>query len=101
MDPVDHEPGPRTVQADDFETAPLELLTAAEAQRLLRVSSSWVYLAAKDGRIPSVRLGGPGGPLRFVRSDLLAHIEAARREWRPSERPSETLRRVGSDRRAG
>jgi len=38
----------------------LELLTPTEAQRLLLVSRSWLYEAAEDGRIPSIRLGGPG-----------------------------------------
>jgi hypothetical protein len=56
----------------------LELLTPTEAQRLLRVSRSWLYSAAKDGRIPSIGLGGSDGPLRFVKGDLLRQIDAAR-----------------------
>jgi excisionase family DNA binding protein len=51
---------------------PPELLTPTEAQHLLRVSRSWLYGAAKDGRIPSIRLGGPDGPLRFVTQDLIS-----------------------------
>jgi excisionase family DNA binding protein len=72
--------------------ADVELLTATEAMRLLRVSRSWLYDAAKDGRIPAIRLGGPDGPLRFVRADLLDHIERARRAWRPNASPAAALR---------
>ena len=53
-----------------------ELLTPTEAQHLLRVSRSWLYGAAKDGRIPSIRLGGPDGPLRFVKEDLARDARA-------------------------
>jgi excisionase family DNA binding protein len=73
----------------------LQLLTVAEACQLLKVSSSWVYAAAKDGRIPSLRVGGPDGPLRFVRADLIAHIEEARALRRPGGRPGAALREVG------
>src|SRR3954469_10747570 len=44
-----------------------ELLTRTEAMQLLRVSPSWLYDAAKDGWIPSIRPGGADGPVRFVR----------------------------------
>ena len=74
----------------------LELLTPTEAQRLLRVSRSWLYSAAKDGRIPSIRLGCADGPLRFVKGDLLRQIDAARAAWRPGDTSAETLRRVGA-----
>lgn len=47
-----------------------DLLKPTEVAKLLAVSRSWLYAAAADGRIPSVRLGGPEGPLRFVQSDL-------------------------------
>ena len=73
----------------------LQLLTPGEAMALLRVSRSWLYAAAKDGRIPSVRLGGADGPLRFVRGDLLAHIESARALWQPGDSPAATLHRPG------
>ena len=72
----------------------LELLTPTEAGRLLRVSRSWLYGAAKDGRIPAIRLGGPAGPLRFIRCDLLAHIEATRAQWRPGASSADALRRA-------
>jgi predicted DNA-binding transcriptional regulator AlpA len=42
-----------------------DLLTANQVRELLHVSRSWVYVAAKSGRIPCVRLGGPDGPVRF------------------------------------
>lgn len=77
----------------DADDAP-ELLTPTEAQHLLRVSRSWLYGAAKDGRIPSIRLGGPDGPLRFVREDLVSQINAARAAWRPGGTSAEALRRA-------
>ena len=85
----------------ELDDAP-ELLTPTEAQRLLRVSRSWLYGAAKDGRIPSIRLGGPDGPLRFVRQDLISRINAARAAWRPGDTSAEALRRAtaGPDRYA-
>ena len=60
------------------------LMKVPEAQRMLNVSRGWLYEAAKAGRIPHVRLGGPDGPLRFVRSDLEEYIDDARRGWRPN-----------------
>ena len=59
------------------------LLKPAEVCRLLAVSRTWVYAAAADGRIPSIRLGGPDGPLRFVRADVEQWLQAARAEWTP------------------
>ena len=50
---------------------------------MLGVSRSWLYAAAADGRIPSVRLGGPQGPLRFVAGDIEAWLEQARAGWQP------------------
>ena len=43
------------------------LLTPREAAELLSVPASWVYTAARDGRLPCVRLGRH---LRFVREQL-------------------------------
>jgi excisionase family DNA binding protein len=71
-----------------------ELLTPAEAMRLLRVSRSWLYEAARDGRIPSIRVGGQDGPVRFVKGDLLAHIDTARAAWRPGDSGAAALRRI-------
>ena len=50
---------------------------------MLGVSRSWLYDAAKDGRVPSIRLGGPDGPVRFVERDLVEWLERARAGWLP------------------
>lgn len=55
--------------------------TALAAQ--LGVSRTWIYDAARNGRNPSVRIGGPDGPLRFVPEDIEAWIDAARAAWSP------------------
>ncbi|MGA9315423.1 MAG: helix-turn-helix domain-containing protein [Solirubrobacteraceae bacterium] len=49
----------------------------------LGVSRSWLYDAAKTGRIPSIRIGGEDGPLRFVSEDIDRWIDDARNAWRP------------------
>ena len=59
------------------------LLSPAEVCQLLSVSRTWVYAAAADGRIPSIRLGGPDGPLRFVESDLEEWLTGTRASWTP------------------
>ena len=55
-----------------------QLLRPAEVIDLLGVSRSWLYDAAKAGRIPCVRLGGPDGPVRFRARELEAWIEGSR-----------------------
>jgi hypothetical protein len=55
-----------------------ELLRPAEVLRILKVSKTWLYDAAKDGRIACVRLGGPDGPLRFERAVIEALIRDSR-----------------------
>jgi excisionase family DNA binding protein len=47
-----------------------QLLKPEEVRQFLNVSRAWLYRAASEGRIPCVRLGGPGGPLRFERSAI-------------------------------
>jgi excisionase family DNA binding protein len=42
------------------------LLKPSEVAALLAVSRTWVYEAAKTGRIPCLRIGGPDGRLRFI-----------------------------------
>jgi excisionase family DNA binding protein len=59
------------------------LMKPAEVAALLRVSRSWVYSAAAEGRLPALRLGGPDVPLRFVRADVEAWLDKARRDWTP------------------
>ncbi len=49
-----------------------------DVARHLGVSRSWLYDAAKAGRIPSIRIGGEAGPLRFVPEDIERWIEDAR-----------------------
>jgi excisionase family DNA binding protein len=71
---------PRSVVSDTPEpdTAATDLLKPADVARRLKVSRSWVYDAAADRRLPSIRLGAPDGPLRFVPADLEQWIEDAR-----------------------
>lgn len=57
-----------------------ELLKPAEVATRLRVSRTWLYDAAKTGRIPSIRIGGEDGPLRFVPDDIQRWINDARAE---------------------
>lgn len=47
-----------------------QLLRPSEVCKILNVSRSWLYEAAREGRIPSVRLGGPDGPLRIPQDEL-------------------------------
>jgi excisionase family DNA binding protein len=70
------------------------LLKSAEVAERLSVSRSWVYSAASDGRLPSIRLGGPDGPLRFVPDEVEAWIDRARRSWRPRDSGPEAMRRA-------
>ena len=64
----------------------VSLLKPTDVARQLNVSRAWVYEAAKDGRIPSVRIGGSDGPLRFVPEDLEHWIQEARAGWAPGRR---------------
>jgi excisionase family DNA binding protein len=70
------------------------LLRPTDVARMLGVSRSWLYEAAKDGRIPCVRLGGDDGPLRFVESDLAAWLERARSSWLPADGGARTVGRT-------
>jgi excisionase family DNA binding protein len=70
------------------------LLKPTEVARRLGVSRTWLYAPAKDGRIPSVRIGGPDGPLPFVPEDLEAWLDEARAAWRPGDTSAATLRRM-------
>lgn len=60
------------------------LLKPTDLAQQLGVSRAWVYDRAKAGTIPSVRIGGPDGPLRFVPEDIDAWIEEARAGWTPA-----------------
>ncbi len=61
----------------------LGVLKANDVAQRLAVSRAWVYEAAKTGRIPSVRIGGEDGPLRFVPEDIDQWLTEARAEWSP------------------
>ena len=67
-----------------------QLLRPAEVIDLLGVSRSWLYDAAKAGRIPCVRLGGPDGPVRFRARELEAWIEGSRVVPSESRPPAQT-----------
>jgi excisionase family DNA binding protein len=61
---------------------------ARKLSRKLSVSRAWVYEAARTGRIPSVRLGGEDGPLRFIEADIDQWLAEARAAWHPGRRAS-------------
>ena len=82
------------IPIDDDSHAGQPLIRPSELMQRLGVSRSWLYQAAKDGRIPSVRLGGPDGPVRFVADDIEAWIENARAGWRPTDSAARALRRT-------
>ncbi|MEA2372167.1 MAG: Helix-turn-helix domain [Solirubrobacteraceae bacterium] len=71
----------------------------SEVARRLRVSRTWLYDAAKHGRIPCVRIGGPDGPLRFIAEDIDRWINAARAGWRPTDTARATLQRAATRQR--
>ena len=71
-----------------------DLMRPADVARKLGVSRTWLYDAARQGRIPSVRIGGPEGPVRFVERDLDEWLNAARAMWRPADSGATALRRV-------
>lgn len=80
------------------------LLKPSQLAAQLGVSRSWLYDAAKAGRIPSIRVGGDEGPLRFVAEDIRRWIDDARAAWRPGQ-PTVPTRRLeparASSRHAG
>jgi excisionase family DNA binding protein len=83
----------------------LRLLKPSDVAHQLGVSRTWVYDAAKRGRIPSVRIGGEDGPLRFVPEDLEEWIEQARASPTPKittrPRPKANSFRAGRSRSPG
>ena len=74
------------------------LLTPSEVALRLGVSRSWLYAAAKQGRIPCVRLGGDDGPVRFLEAELAAWLRRARPERPPGGRSSDNTSRVPTNR---
>ncbi len=76
------------------------LLRPNDVACLLAVSRAWVYEAARTGRIPSFRLGGEDGPLRFVAEDIERWLAEAREGWLPrrhDRRRSETAEEHSED----
>jgi len=71
-------------QADRF------LMRPSEVAARLSVSRTWVYNAAQSGRIPSIRIGGQDGPLRFIPEDVDSWLQEARGRWRPGRGPVAT-----------
>ena len=61
----------------------LTLLKPTDVAAQLGVSRSWLYEAAKSGRIPSIRIGREDGPLRFVPEDIQNWLDDARANWTP------------------
>jgi excisionase family DNA binding protein len=61
----------------------VNLLKPTDVARQLTVSRAWVYEATKDGRVPSVRIGGSDGPLRLVPEDLDRWMQEAREGLTP------------------
>jgi excisionase family DNA binding protein len=60
-----------------------DLIRPGEVAKELAVSRTWVYDAANAGRIPSIRIGGEEGPLRFVPEDIDRWVDEARKAWKP------------------
>jgi excisionase family DNA binding protein len=78
----------------------LTLLKPTDVAEQLGVSRSWLYEAAKSGRIPSIRIGGEDGPLRFVPEDIQNWLDDARANWTPGRstrtiRPAAELKSTG------
>lgn len=73
--------GPRSIL--DVPPESTILLKPSEVAAKLAVSRTWVYEAARTGRLPSIRIGGPDGPLRFVPQDLDRWLDEARSNWVP------------------
>ena len=86
-DPLDGSP-------QDSDPSRIQLMKPGDVAERLRVSRSWVYAAAADGRLPAIRLGGSDGPLRFIEADVEEWLERARAGWQPADRGSDTMRRA-------
>jgi hypothetical protein len=60
-----------------------------------------MYDAANRGRIPSIRIGGEDGPLRFVAEDVERWLDEARAAWRPGGASVATAVAAGNGAEAG
>lgn len=83
-----------------FDADSSALMRPNDVARMLAVSRAWVYEAARAGRIPSIRIGGEDGPLRFVPEDIERRLAEQRAQWTPGirseRRRSEPKPRQGS-----
>jgi predicted DNA-binding transcriptional regulator AlpA len=70
-----------------------DLMKPTDVATQLGVSRAWLYEAAKLGRVPSIRVGGPDGPVRFVPEDIESWIDEARAAWLPGRASVPTRRR--------
>jgi excisionase family DNA binding protein len=77
------------------EVAHTGLLKPSAVAARLAVSRTWLYDAAKAGRIPAIRVGGANGPLRFVPEDVELWLAEARAGWLPGRGPVATRGRTG------
>lgn len=68
------------------------LTRPSDLARELCVSRTWVYEAAREGRIPSIRIGGKDGPLRFAPEDVERWLDVAREGWAPGRGSAATAR---------
>jgi excisionase family DNA binding protein len=75
-----------------------ELLRVTEAAERLNVSPASVYRWIDEGRVPAVRLGGPGSPLRVPTGELEDWLALGRVTPLSATRPTMT-RAVDSRRR--
>jgi excisionase family DNA binding protein len=75
----------------------MKLLRPTDVAERLSVSRAWVYEAAKTGRIPSIRIGGDDGPLRFVPEDIDRWLADARARWPSAEASRAPEGRNGSE----
>jgi excisionase family DNA binding protein len=53
-----------------------QLLTVRETAKRLYLSERSVWRMIADGRLPAIRLGGPGSPVRIDRDELNAWLYA-------------------------
>ena len=59
--------------------APWQLLLAEDVAHTLNLTRQHVYVLAASGQLPSIKLGGGRGSVRFDPKDVEAFIEAHRR----------------------
>lgn len=67
-------------------------MDAVEVAEFTGMSRSWVYKATDQGIIPHVRIGRNK---RYVRAEIEAWLEGARRAWRPGDSTGDALKRAG------